>query len=191
MKLKLNFFLVVFSLLAISCNQGKKNQEFKNYVLKITLDYERQPGYASNQYAVWIEDVNGVLIKTLFVTSFTADGGYKPRPACVPVWVQKANPDNLSNEAIDAFSGATPSSGLQTYVWDFTDADNNLITDGTYYFFVEGTLYGDSEVIYKAPVTIGRKDVSTITAIPAYTSEDDKNKHMIKSVTAEYIAVED
>ena len=62
--------------------------------LEVSFDYERQAGPGSNQYAVWVEDVNGRVIKTLFVTSFTTKGrargneplvrGYKKRPLCVP-----------------------------------------------------------------------------------------------------------
>ncbi|MCD8029788.1 MAG: DUF2271 domain-containing protein [Bacteroides sp.] len=45
--------------------------------LEITVDYKRQDGRGSNQYAVWVEDAVGNLVKTLYVTQFTADGGYK------------------------------------------------------------------------------------------------------------------
>lgn len=45
--------------------------------LTVTFDFEKQSGYASNQFAVWIEDVDGNLINTLYATRFTATGGYK------------------------------------------------------------------------------------------------------------------
>jgi len=180
-----NLFLlvIILSLFVTSCNNSSKSG---TGTLKIDVDYERQPGHASNQYAIWIEDAEGVLVKTLFVTSYTAEGGYKPRPACVPVWVKKANPDNLSIEEVDAFSGATPQSGLQTYTWDLTDNSGSLVNDGAYTLIVEGTLFGDSEVIFKAPVTIGKKEAS-IDVESSFTSEDEKNKGMIKYVKVEYI----
>ncbi|MDR2037847.1 MAG: DUF2271 domain-containing protein [Bacteroidales bacterium] len=52
-----------------------------NGVLEITVSYVRQSGHGSNQYAVWIEDSVGKLVKTLYVTQFTAKGGYVRRPA--------------------------------------------------------------------------------------------------------------
>ena len=181
---RINLLLwAILSLFAISCNNSTKQGKAE---LRISVDYERQAGHGSNQYAIWIEDAEGTLVKTLFVTSFTADGGYVPRPACTPIWVKKANPANLSVEEIDAISGATPQSGLQTYVWDLTDNSGTPVSNGIYTFVVEGTLYGDSEVIFKAPVTIGGKEVSIDTEA-SFTSEDDKNKGMVKSVKAEYI----
>ena len=176
------FLLAMLSLFTISCNNSSRQGKAE---LKIIVDYEKQSGHGSNQYAIWIEDAEGTLVKTLFVTSFTADGGYVPRPACTPIWVKKANPDNLSIEDVDAFSGATPQSGLQTYTWDLTDNNGTPVANGTYTFVVEGTLYGDSEVIFKALVTVGGKETS-IDIEPSFTSENEKNKGMIKSVKAEY-----
>jgi hypothetical protein len=191
MKLRFLFFSLIFPLLVISCNKNKETTaSIPDAVLKINVDYEKQAGPGSNQWAVWIEDSEGSIVKTLFVTRFTADGGYVPRPACIPIWVGKAQPAELSQETIDAFSGATPASGLQTYVWDSTDSDGNPVAKGTYTFVVEATLFGESEVIYKAPFTLGDKEF-TVTAEPSYTSDDDKNKDLIRSVSAEYLLVSD
>jgi len=157
-----------------------------NGVLNVHVDYEKQPGHGSNQWAVWIEDSEGVLVKTLFVTQFTADGGYKPRPTCTPIWVSKAQPDSLSQEAIDAFSGATPSSGMQTCRWDLTDVDGKIVNPATYILMVEATLYGASEVIYRTPLTIGFKEWMLYLE-PFYTSDDETNRDMIRSVSVEYL----
>ncbi|MDR0546864.1 MAG: DUF2271 domain-containing protein [Dysgonamonadaceae bacterium] len=187
MTVRLFSFLLLLSLLTVGC--GKKSNattDTANAVLKINVDYEKQPGHGSNQWAVWIEDNEGCIVKTLFVTRFTADGGYIPRPSCTPLWVSKALPDNLSQEAIDAFSGATPSSGIQTYVWDITDADGHAVAKGNYAIRVEATLYGESEVVYKAPISIGNKEW-TLMLEPFYTSDDNTNRNMIRSVSADYL----
>jgi hypothetical protein len=196
MKLQFLSLLFIPFLLTVSCNKNKEKATVsastdgsKNAVVKINVDYEKQPGPGSNQWAIWIEDSNEQLVKTVFVTAFTADGGYAPRPACTPVWVSKANPASLSGDLTDAFSGATPSSGLQTYLWHLTDNSDALVVSGTYTVVVEATLLGESEVIYKLPVTIGDKE-SSATAAPYYTSQDEKNKGMIKSVSVEYVFVE-
>ena len=39
--------------------------------LEVSFDYQRQSGPGSNQYAVWIENEKGEVVKTLFVTSFS------------------------------------------------------------------------------------------------------------------------
>lgn len=183
MKSKLIIIFSLFSLVAYSCTKGDSTTMYEKAVLKIEVDYEKQEGRGSNQWAVWIEDSMGEIVKTLYVTSFTADGGYKPRPACTSIWVSKAKPEEQSGEWIDGISGATPSTGLQTYVWDLTNEEGSPVNNGDYVFVVEANLYGDSEVIFKSPLSINNKAFEVV-AMPEFTKEDDKNKGMIKSVRA-------
>ena len=73
--------------------QSKKGEAAKAKTLEVSFDYQRQAGPGSNQYAVWIENEKGDVVKTLFVTSYTTKGrarggqqpqrGYIVRPACV------------------------------------------------------------------------------------------------------------
>ena len=133
--------------------------EGSDYVT-ITFDFEKQSGYASNQFAVWIEDADGNLMKTLYVTHFTADGGYKNRPDSIPLWVAKANPaDN------DIIAGATPKSGALAYIWDYTDANGNAVPDGDYTFCVEGSLRWKNSVIYSGVITVGGEPVDIIADV--------------------------
>ena len=46
----------------------------------ISFNFERQSGWASNQFAIWIEDMDGNYINTLYATAWTANGGYASRP---------------------------------------------------------------------------------------------------------------
>lgn len=152
---------------------------------EITVSYERQEGRGSNQYAVWIEDSGGNLVKTLYVTRFTAQGGYVPRPACTPKWVEKANPASLSQPQIDAFSGATPSTGDQTYIWDLTDSKGEKVKKGKYTFYVQGTLSGEQQVLFKGVFETGKKK-AVIETTPEFSHENTNNKGMIKAVKAVY-----
>ena len=188
MQIRFLFLLLLFPLIMGGCKRNTM-ETIPNGVLNIYVDYERQPGPGSNQWAVWIEDSVGTLVKTLFVTRFIADGGYIPRP-CTPLWVSKANPESLSQEAIDAFAGATPLSGMQTYVLDLTGADGNPVGAGTYTVRVEATIYGANEVIYQTPVTIKCKKGWQISPEPFYTSGDETNRGMIRSVGVEYLLID-
>ena len=42
----------------------------------ISFDFVRQFGSASNQHAVWIEDSDGNVVRSLFASRWTANGGY-------------------------------------------------------------------------------------------------------------------
>lgn len=154
--------------------------------LEITVSYERQDGRGSNQYAVWIENAQGQLVKTLYVTKFTAQGGYSPRPDCTPVWVSKANPASMTEQQVDAFSGATPQTGDHTYTWDLTDDKGSLVAAGKYTFYVEGTLLGKSTVLFKDVISVGG-DKASVNPKPEFSSDDTQNKGMITAVKAAYL----
>ena len=190
MKLKAISLIAILLLTLVSCNKEKSTPEapasmFGKAVVDIIVDYQKQPGHGSNQWAVWVEDEAGAITKTLFVTSFTADGGYVPRPACTPLWVAKADPEGMADEMINAISGATPASGMQTYTWDLVDSEGTPVGDGLYTCYVEATLFGESQVIFKAPIAVGKEEI-TIAPLPEYTTDDETNRSMIKGVTVNY-----
>jgi len=174
--------------------QAPEETQRDSDIVTISFDYEKQKGYASNQFAVWIENEQGELVKTLFVTEFAATGGYEKRPDAIPVWVVRSGVAQKS--AVDATSGATPKSGSLSYVWDLTDESCARVPDGTYTFLVEGTLRWKNQVLFTGTITIGA-DAATADATPEYTyassdeqaalTQDAPENAMITHVSAEYI----
>lgn len=158
---------------------------YSDAVLTIRLNFDRSSTIASNQYAVWIENAAGKVVRTLYVSSFTANGGYRRREDCVPTWVAHAHPAQMSTDELDAVSGATPRSGQHFYTWNGKDEHGNTIADGEYRIYVEGTLYWSSTVLYSGVVRWGG-DSQTIRLKPAFSEEAATNRDMITVVTAEY-----
>ncbi|MCC8035049.1 MAG: DUF2271 domain-containing protein [Rikenellaceae bacterium] len=152
----------------------------------ITFTYERQAGPGSNQFAVYIEDEAGEIVRTLYVTSFTAEGGYVRRPACTPLWVSKSNVAEMASSHIDAVSGPTPQSGIQKYVWDSCDDKGRRVPDGKYHFVVESTYWGDNQAVFRGSITVGGS-AATVEAPGEYNTDEEKNRGMISGVYAEYI----
>ena len=182
--LSLLFFCAVSALMA-SC--APKPGE-----LEISFNYTKQAGPGSNQYAVWIENVSGEVVKTLFVTEFTSKGrsrdgskparGYTYRTSCMPTWVKHIDAENVSDEQMDAFTGATPaSSGVQTFTWDFTDQAGKAVPKGTYRFYVEATYNGPSVVTYTGTVSSGQK-AGDLEVEKSYIEESEDRKDMISEV---------
>ena len=164
---------------------------FKPKKLTLSFNYLRQEGPGSNQYAVWVENEQGEVVKTLFVTSFTTQGrmrdgealvrGYVKRPACVPTWVEHAHPDLMSDETVDAFTGATPRSGNQTFKWDFKDAQGMPVPNGKYTVYLEATLFNESSVLYSYEfMSPAKKAKKTLTA-PA-GGNDRSHRNMVSDV---------
>lgn len=162
--------------------------------LEISFQYNKQPGGGSNQYAVWIENGEGQVVNTLFVTEFTAKGrsrdgskpqrGYTYRTSCMPTWVQHVHADDLSDGELDAFTGATPAeSGLQTFTWDFMDQAGQPVAKGTYRFYVEATYNGASIVTHTGTVTYGAP-AGDLTVETSYIEPSEERKDMITDVRA-------
>ena len=163
-------------------------------IVSISFDFEKQQGYASNQFAVWVENLEGNLVKTLYVTKFTAKGGFEQRPDAVPVWVERVG--IAQGGEVDAVTGATPKSGSVSFVWDLTDESGTRVADGTYRFFVEGTLRWKNHVLFTGEITLdGSATTAEATAEYTYAASDDADalteasveNAMISGVTAKYI----
>ena len=186
------FFTAVLAamLLAVpAMGQSKKGKS-----LEVSFNYQKQAGAGSNQYAVWIENAKGEVVKTLFVTSFTTKGrargnqpaqrGYVMRPACVPSWVKASNAAQKSDQQLDAVTGATPQqSGIQTFTWDFKDAQGKAVPAGTYKVKVEATLYFDSDIIYTGTFTTNGKP-GAIKLTSELAKPDEQHKSMVTDVKA-------
>ena len=191
------FLLAIVSaalLLVSGCAATPAAQEQRNNdIVAVSFDFAKQGGYASNQFAVWIEDASGTPVKTLFVTNFTAKGGYQKRPDAIPLWVERSA---AGTGVPDGVSGATPKSGSVRYVWDLTDQSGARVPDGTYTFHVEGTLRWKNQVLYTGEIALdGNATTAEATAEYTYAASDDQpalnenspENAMISNVKAEYI----
>ena len=136
--------------------------------LIITFDFVRQSGSASNQFAVWVEDIDGNLVKTLYATGYTANGGYRDRPDSIALWVERSGLSNMTRSELDTITGATPRSGALSYTWDLTGANGDTVQQGEYIFFVEGTLRWRNFVLYSGVIEIGNYP-ATVQADANYT----------------------
>jgi len=189
--------IISISMVLISCKNDStagKPQEKTRPCAVIYFDFEKNSGYATNQFAVWIEDETGAFIRTLYATKFTAKGGYKKRPDAISQWVSSSNPERLEN--IDALTGATPKSGSLEFLWDLKDENGATVSDGSYNFYVEGTLRWSNSVLYSGLIEVGEFSGEN-TAVPEYffiggenggaLNETSPETLMITNVRAEFI----
>ena len=148
---------------------------------EITFTFTRQSGSASNQYAVWIENAQGQLIKTLYTTRWTANGGYRSRPSSIPVWVRQSGLSNLTRNQVDAVSSATPRTGNVSYTWDGTNNQGAAVPAGDYTLILEGTLRWENQVLYRAPFRLGQGAASPQVSV-TYTGDSAAERGMIANV---------
>lgn len=164
--------------------------------LIVSFDYTAQSGWASNQFAVWIEGLDGNLVKTLYATRFTAAGGYKNRPDSLAAWLEKSGLSSMEKSEADAVTGPTPQSGALAYPWDLTDENGGPVPMGEYRFCVEGTLRWKNRALYTGIVDIGGGALTVLgeasfvyeaaESQPALTEASPENG-MIGAVRGEFI----
>lgn len=168
---------------------AQRNSSNKSGQVELSFNYQKQSGPGSNQYAVWVENSEGKVVRTLVVTSFTSKGrggrrGYTFRPTCVPTWVKNAKAEAMTDEQIDAVTGATPAqNGIQTFTWDFKDAEGKTVPAGDYKIFLEATLYNSSIILYSGSFSTKDK-AGEIKLTSTLTQEDESHKNMITEVKA-------
>jgi hypothetical protein len=175
--------LIVFSLfiMVLATAAAQQTTAQSGATVELTFTFTRQSGAASNQFAAWIEDTEGKYIKTLYVTRWTANGGYSRRPSSIPVWVRKSELSKMAKAQIDAVSGATPQTGTVTYAWDGTDSKGTALSTGDYVLVLEGTLRWENQVYYRVPITLG-KGTMTPKINVEYTGDVAAERAMIKDV---------
>jgi hypothetical protein len=150
--------------------------------VEISFSYTRQPGAASNQFALWVEDARGKVVKTIYATEFTARGGWERRPESIPLWVSRSGLAAMTQERIDALTTPTPRPGLLRYTWDGTGQDGAALPQGTYQVYLEATLRRENRVLYQAAVELGGGPAE-IKAEAQYFGTGTAEREMIGPVT--------
>ena len=112
------------------------------------------------QFAIWLEDASRKVIRTVWVTYYTATGDWGPgivRPVSLPYWVSQWNMETQSlgdptpeNPAVDAVTGATPKTVLVVE----TEVEAGSLWD----YFVEVNVSGDYNEVFGANKKDGNPD---------------------------------
>jgi hypothetical protein len=148
------FFAIVLA--GVAAQSPAAQNTASQPAVRISFNFTRLGGSASNQYAVWIEDAQGQHVKTLYATRYTANGGYKRRETSIPLWVKQSGLATMTSAQVDAVSGATPRTAALEYVWDGTNAGGTAVPNGSYTIVLEGTLRWGNQVYYRAPIALGQ-----------------------------------
>ena len=159
-------------------------QELSGRRLEISFSYTNVRRIASSQFAFWIEDMNGNYIDTLYVTQWTAQGGFRRRPTSISQWVSSARPADMQQSEIDTISGATPRPGDYLVSWDFTDRNGILFTDTQYRYFIEATMNFNDHALFTGIITIG--EALTYNPTPVFNPPDTRFHNMITNVRVAY-----
>ncbi|MCC8095893.1 MAG: DUF2271 domain-containing protein [Tannerellaceae bacterium] len=155
--------------------------------MEISFRFERHEVERSNQFAIWFQNQAGEVVRTLFVTQYTADGGYRIDLDCLPKWVNRAEPETLPQKEVDAYTGATPLTGRLEYSWDGTDRHGKKVPLGNYVFYIEGNMYDKSTIVYSGLILASDEGMTVHSRFEQNDPFEIRGAGMIEDVTVRYI----
>lgn len=114
------------------------------------------PGSVEPTYhtAIWLEDANGKIVRTLFVSQELSGTAYKLGSAC-PDWVKQAHWEAMPQNDVDAVTLPTPNVGTGELKFDLTKLN---LPPGTYGFRFQVHISDAHNVLYRGTFTIGGPD---------------------------------
>jgi len=169
---------------AATCGTTAPAAALQEGSVRVSLDFERQGGIASNQFAVWVEDADGGYIRTLYATRWTAAGGWQRREMSLPLWSERSGLAGRSREHVDALAGPTPRSGSFHYYWDGRDHSGAEVPPGEYRILVEASLRWEDRSLHTAVLRLGES--GTAVADVEFFGERVAERGMVGSVTVTF-----
>ena len=152
----------------------------------VTYNWSKIQSNGSNQIAIWIEDIKGNHISTLFATHYTATGGYIQRPLSLSEWTSKFDLKNATKVEVDAITGATPQSGKQTVTWNGKDKFGNIVPEGTYIVRMEANIHDADKMFFRGEIKIGGNEQQTKGEITFSSPNLATGNVLFKDVIVEY-----
>lgn len=155
----------------------------------VRIDYQlnRLPRLASNQLAIWVEDAAGRYVRTLFATSFTANGGFERRPMSLPLWRESSGWDAAADSEVKAVSRPAQDSGKQSVYWDTTDRSGRPVPAGSYTYRVEGNVLWEKRVLFTGAIEVGEAPHVSRPRVEFLPAETGQEPALVADINASFV----
>ncbi len=144
-----------------------------------TNDEEIVPTY---QTVVWLEDERGLFLRSLFVSQYTAYGGFQHNEVC-PDWNFVANWAAATEEQIDGVTGATPYTEPNALT---IDCGALGLRPGVYHYCIQTHIVEDYNVLGRGRIEIGGAAGENEARIEFTPSRHTEAGAVLCNVTARY-----
>jgi len=179
-RLALTAILVsVFSSLGISANAAGK--------LEVRFLY-LEPGSVDPTYhtAMWIEDSDGKLVKTLFVSNELSSTEYKSGKAC-PDWVKQSGWAKAPKSQVDAVTGPTPNVGSGSMTFDLGQLG---LPEGVYRFRFQVHITEGYNLLFQGQFSTGKSEQALKIETLYQPSKPDIGTDVVRDVRVYYYPAE-
>ncbi len=134
--------------------------------------------------AIWLEDANGKLVKTLYVSQELSDKEYKMGTVC-PDWVTQAKWESAPKDEVAAVTAPTPTVGTGEMTFDLVKLG---VAPGTYGFRFQMHVEEEYNVLYRGQVTVGGPTAVITLDVVGGPGKISTTDQFIKDVEVRYLA---
>jgi len=152
-------------------------------LLSVTFLYmppaEIEPTYHT---CMWLEDKNGKLVRTLFVSNELSANEYKQGDAC-PDWLKQASWAKAPKSLVDAVTGPTPNVGSGAMAFDLNQLG---VSPGTYVFCFQVHMVDKYNVLYRGTVNAGQSAQQVEIAVLYSPGKPPADENLVRDVYVQY-----
>jgi hypothetical protein len=134
--------------------------------------------------AIWLEDKNGKMVKTLFVSQELSDMAYKMGVAC-PDWIKQAHWETMPKSDVAAVTAPTPNIGVGELSFDLTKLG---VAPGTYGFRFQVHVSEQYNVLHRGALTVNGQSSAVTLETVVGPGKLATSGEFIKDVQVQYIA---
>ena len=139
-----------------------------------------EPTYHS---AMWLEDKDGKLVRTLYVSQELSNNEYKQGYAC-PDWTKQASWAKADKSMIDAVTGPTPNVGSAAMSFDLNQLG---IAPGSYRFCFQVHIVDKYNVLFRGTVDAGQTAQEVKTEELFSPDKPGASHEIVKDVFVQYL----
>jgi hypothetical protein len=142
------------------------------------------PGSVDPTYhtAIWLEDEDGKLVKTLYVSNELSGTEYKLGTVC-PDWVKQAGWAKAPKSLVDAVTGPTPNVGSSSMTFDLASAG---IAPGIYRFRMQVHIVDQYNILFQGKLTAGSSGEDVKIETLYQPSKPDIGTDVVRDVRVHY-----
>lgn len=148
--------------LAISQTQSQPQTVPTTPHITISFDFTRQHKPSGDQFALWVENDMGQIMKQLFVTKDATTLQGKQDLNTLPLWAGKVR-NHTPQAVVEATAGTTPENGPVRYFWDLTNKKGQPVPDGTYTIYIAATQSASEQLNWRSTVTVKNGQASIVS----------------------------
>lgn len=134
--------------------------------------------------ALWLEDADGRMVKTLFVSQELSGGAYRVVTAC-PDWVKQAHWEAAPQNEVAAVTAPTPAVGKGELTFDLAKLN---LPPATYGFRFQVHITEQHNVLYRGTFTLGGPDANIKLETLIGPGKMDSAEQFVRDVEVRYRA---